>query len=142
MSDTRFCRRDFTNHELEFLEPTVVAARLGDLGPIEVRPVAGRSQSATWNELTAAHHDLGYVPLCGAQLRYLAYGSTEVVAALSFTLGLEVPTTRRLRRLRALTREARLHLVVGNVRFLILEQAARVPHLASKLLSLVDALPW
>ncbi|MGH9304074.1 MAG: Druantia anti-phage system protein DruA [Acidimicrobiales bacterium] len=109
---------------------------LSELGGLDVRLVTSRSQSATWNELIATYHYLGYVPLCGAQLRYLVYASPGVVAALSFGpsawkcqprddhIGWDHPT-----------RERRLQLVVGNARFLILPQL-RVPHLASKILGL------
>ena len=60
------------------------ARSLSELGTIEVAPVAGRAQSATWNELVASHHYLGYVPLCGAQLRYLVTGSPGALACLPF----------------------------------------------------------
>lgn len=111
-------------------------ASLSELGDLEVSLVTSPQQSATWNELIATYHYLGYVPLCGAQLRYLVYAPVGVVAALSFGpsawkcqprdahIGWDHPT-----------REARLQLVVGNARFLILPQL-RVPHLASKILGL------
>ncbi len=110
------------------------ASSLAELGGIELRAVKGRSDSRTWNQLVAAHHYLGYVPLCGAQLRYLVEASTGVIGALSFG-----PSAWKCRPRDAhigwdqATREQRLHLVVGNARFLILPQL-RVPHLASKIL--------
>ena len=101
-------------------------------------PVAGRAQSATWNELVASHHYLGYVPLCGAQLRYLVTGSPGVLACLSIGPSAWKCQPRDAHiGWDAETRERRLHLVVGNARFLILDHA-RVPHLAFKVLGLVS----
>ncbi len=110
------------------------ASSLAELGDIELRLVKERSASRTWNELIATHHYLGYVPLCGAQLRYLIEASAGIIGALSFG-----PSAWKCRPRDAhigwdqATREKRLHLVVGNARFLILPQL-RVPHLASKIL--------
>ena len=111
-----------------------LASSLAELGDIELRLVKGRGDSRTWNQLVAAHHYLGYAPLCGAQLRYLVEASTAVIGALSFG-----PSAWKCRPRDAhigwdnTTRELRLHFVVGNARFLILPQL-RVPHLASKIL--------
>ncbi len=110
------------------------ASSLAELGGIELRAVKERRDSRTWNQLVAAHHYLGYVPLCGAQLRYLVEASTGVIGALSFG-----PSAWKCRPRDThigwdpATREQRLHLVVGNARFLILPQL-HVPHLASKIL--------
>ena len=114
------------------------ATSLAQLGTIEVAPVRGRAQSATWNELIATHHYLGYVPLCGAQLRYLVTGAPGVIACVSFGPSAWKCQSRDTHiGWDAKTRERRLHLVVGNARFLILD-VARVPHLASKVLGLVS----
>ncbi len=107
---------------------------LADLGPLTPRVVSTLSDSRTWNTLIATHHYLGYTPLAGAQLRYLIHCPAGVVAALGFAasawtcaprdthLGWDSPT-----------RQARLPLVIGNARFLILPHV-RVPHLASTIL--------
>jgi hypothetical protein len=105
-----------------------------ELGPIALRAVKQRSESRTWNQLVAAYHYVGYVPVCGAQLRYLVEASTGVVGAVSFG-----PSTWKCQPRDthigwdAATREQRLRLAVGNARFLILPEL-RVPHLASKIL--------
>ncbi len=111
-----------------------IHAPLADLGPLTPRVVSTLSDSRTWNTLIATHHYLGYTPLAGAQLRYLIHAPAGVVAALGFAasawtcaprdthLGWDSPT-----------RQARLHLVIGNARFLILPHV-RVPHLASTIL--------
>ncbi|MGH2842013.1 MAG: Druantia anti-phage system protein DruA [Solirubrobacteraceae bacterium] len=119
-----------------FPEPVPQATSLAGLGAVELRRVWTRAESRCWNELVAAHHYLGYVPLCGAQLRYFVEAQSNVIGAVSFGasawrcqprdthIGWEAPM-----------REARLHLVVGNARFLILP-GLRVPHLASKILGM------
>ncbi len=111
-----------------------IHAPLADLGPLTPRVVSTLSDSRTWNTLIATNHYLGYTPLAGAQLRYLIHAPAGVVAALGFAasawtcaprdthLGWDSPT-----------RQARLHLVIGNARFLILPHV-RVPHLASTIL--------
>ncbi|MGH7189851.1 MAG: Druantia anti-phage system protein DruA [Terriglobales bacterium] len=117
-----------------FPDPVPQAASLSQLGAVELRRVRTRVESRCWNELVASHHYLGYVAICGAQLRYMVEAPCGVIGALSFGasawkcqprdahIGWDVPT-----------RQARLHLVVGNARFLILP-SLRVPHLASKIL--------
>lgn len=121
--------------EADTQPPLPVHASLDDLGPIEIVPVQTKTSSKTWRTLIASHHYLGYTPFAGAQLRYLIQAPTGIVAALGFAasawkcaprdthIGWDAPT-----------RESRLHLVIGNARFLILPHV-RVPNLASTILS-------
>lgn len=105
------------------------------LGELRLRLVKGRAASATWNEAIARYHYLGYVPLAGGP------------AALPDRSRLRVPRRALLRRVSmemrprdthigwdVATRESRLHLVVGNARFLILPTVT-VPNLASAVLA-------
>lgn len=117
--------------------PLAVPASLAALGPIELVVVNTAAHSKRWRTLIATHHYLGYTPFAGAQLRYLVETSCGTVAALGFAasawkcaprdahIGWDAPT-----------REARLHLVVGNARFLILPHV-RVANLASAILARV-----
>lgn len=117
--------------------PLAVPASLSELGPIEAVVVDTPSQSRRWRELIATHHYLGYTPFAGAQLRYLVETASGTVAALGFAasawkcaprdthIGWDTPT-----------REARLHLVAGNARFLILPHV-HVANLASAVLARV-----
>ncbi|MDA8066526.1 MAG: DUF4338 domain-containing protein, partial [Thermaerobacter sp.] len=59
----------------------VVGSR-SDLGVLRLRPVANRRDSRLWNELIERYHYLGYVPLPGAQIRYLIEGDGLVLGAL------------------------------------------------------------
>jgi hypothetical protein len=118
-------------------DATPVATTLDGLGPLRVAVVDTTAASKRWRALIAGYHYLGYTPFAGAQLRYLVHSQRGPVAAFGFAasawacaardahIGWDPPT-----------RKARLHLVVGNARFLILPHL-RVPHLASHLLAAV-----
>jgi Druantia protein DruA len=117
------------------LDPALTT--LDGLGPLRVAVVDTAAASRQWRDLIAGYHYLGYTPFAGAQLRYLVHSERGPVAALGFAasawacaardghIGWDPPT-----------REARLHLVVGNARFLILPRTS-VPNLASHLLATV-----
>jgi hypothetical protein len=109
----------------------------GSLGELEFRQVEGRKDSAFWNELIERHHYLGYEPLGGAQIRYLVFGGSHLLAVLGFGASAWKVADRDL--FIGWTPEQRcrhLHLVVNNARFLILPWI-RSPNLASRLLSRV-----
>ena len=98
--------------------------------------VVDRHTSALWNELIDRYHYLGYKPLSGAQLRYFIYSNKQPVALLSF--GASAWTTAPRDQFigwQKSQRESQLHHVINNARFLILPWI-KVPHLASKLLSM------
>ncbi len=108
---------------------------LETLRELRLRLVKGRSASATWNEVIARHHYLGYVPLAGAQLRYLIEADCGCLGALSFGASAWKCAPRDTHiGWDAATRESRLHLVVGNARFLLLPDVT-VPNLASAVLA-------
>jgi hypothetical protein len=119
-----------------FDDPEPVTTTLAALGRLHPRPVSTPAEAACYRDLIATHHYLGYTPLPGAQLRYLVHTpSRGIVAALGFAasawkcaardthIGWDTPT-----------RQARLHLLVGNARFLI-PPHLQVPHLASAALA-------
>ncbi|MCA1677107.1 MAG: DUF4338 domain-containing protein [Actinobacteria bacterium] len=112
-----------------------IQTSLADLGPLTLRVIATPTDSRTYNTLIAAHHYLGYTPLAGAQLRYLVDTPAGVVAALGFAASAWTCAARDTHLgWDTATRQARLHLVIGNARFLICPHV-RVPHLASAILS-------
>jgi hypothetical protein len=112
-------------------------ASLHALGPVKLVAVDTKAGSRRWRELVASYHYLGYVPFAGAQLRYLVESSWGTLGALGFAasawscaprdthIGWDTPTRRQ-----------RLHLVVGNARFLIVPHV-RVQNLASRILASV-----
>lgn len=108
-----------------------------DLGPITLQPVETAPEARLWRELIARYHFLGYSPLPGAQLRYLAYAEDRLLAALGFgAAAWKVAPRDRFIGWSAEQRRAGLPLVVNNARFLIAPwvQAA---NLASTLLAQV-----
>ena len=116
--------------------PPPVTASLAQIAPLRLVPVTSRAESARWNQLIREHHYLGYTPLAGAQIRYLIHAERAgAIAALGYGaaawacaprdnhIGWGPPT-----------RQANLHLVAGNARFLILPHV-RVRNLASAILA-------
>ena len=114
-------------------------ARLGEVRPVRVEPVADAAAGRCWNAFVARHHYLGYTPLPGAQLRYFARAAGGEPLAL-FGFGAAAWKTAPRDRFVGWTPEARqrnLPLVVNNARFLILPWI-RIPNLASHLLAQVE----
>lgn len=113
-------------------------ASITDPGQVTISVVTGPRASRQWNQLIRDHHYLGYTPLAGAQIRYLAATpAAGPIAALAFAasawkcaprdtwIGWDQPT-----------RQANLNLICGNARFLI-RPGIKVPNLASWLLAAV-----
>ena len=117
-------------------EPSAaLAVSLAELGQIELVVVDTPAASRRWRTLIATHHYLGYTPFAGAQLRYLVESPHGTAAALGFAASAWKCAARDEHiGWDARAREARLHLVVGDARFLILPHV-RAPNLASWILS-------
>jgi len=123
-------------------EPPPVAeicGELGELGEVEVVPVASRYSTAArvWNGLMETYHYLGRGPLCGAQIRYLVRSPRHGwVGALSFSAAtFRLATRDQWIGWSETARRANLEKVVCNSRFLIVPSIA-VPNLASHVLGL------
>lgn len=117
--------------------PLAFVASLQALGPIELVVANTKAAKLRWRSLIASYHYLGYTTFAGAQLRYLIESSSGTIGAIGFAASAWscAPRDTHIGWDKA-TREARLHLVVGNARFLILPQV-RVANLASYILSRV-----
>lgn len=117
--------------------PDRIQVPLDRLGPVALHPVSSRAESAQWNELIASHHYLGYSPLPGAQRRYFVTASGEPLALIGISAAAWSCKPRDdFIGWDPKRRAARLHLVVGNSRFLVLPWV-RVPNLASASLGLL-----
>ena len=93
----------------------------GALGKLLFRPVNTPDDSKLWNELIERYHYLGYKPLPGAQIRYLVFGKSPLLAALGFGAAAWTVAPRdRFIGWASRQRQSNLHLVVNNARFLIL----------------------
>lgn len=113
-----------------------ITADAGDLTDLRLELVDQSGPTQLWNEYIDRYHYLGYTPLPGAQLRYLATARGQVIAVLGF--GAAAWKTKPRDEFIGWTpkqREANLHLVVNNARFLILPWV-RSRHLASRLLGM------
>jgi len=119
------------------LELPLMPTTLDTLGPIRLNVVDNPTAAARWRTLIATHHYLGYSPFAGAQLRYLADTDHGTVAAFGFAASAWkcAPRDNHIG-WDATTRQARLHLIVGNARFLIPPHVT-IPNLASHLLAAV-----
>lgn len=113
-----------------------LACQYRDLGDLVLRRVAEREDSRLWNEMIDRYHYLGYRPLPGAQIRYLARNEHRLLGALGFgAAAWKVAPRDRFIGWTPQQRLEKLHLVVNNARFLILPWV-RVPNLASSLLAM------
>ena len=113
-----------------------VAAPVDTLVDLRLEPIGSRRQSHLWNEYVDRYHYLRYQPLAGAQLRYFAFSKDRPLALLGFAAAAwKVHARDRFIGWTAAQRQARLHLIVNNARFLILPWV-RSRNLASRLLAL------
>lgn len=134
--EVSFERRNAQPAQAEPIWPQVKAV-LSKLGKIELVVVNGNKVlSRQWRAMMQAHHPLGDGPLCGAQLRYLINSEQGIVGGLSFSaaawrLGVRDEWIGWSEG----TRAARLSMIVGNSRLLILP-SVQVAHLASHVLGL------
>jgi hypothetical protein len=113
-----------------------ITADAGELIDLRLELVDQSGPTQLWNEYIDRYHYLGYTPLPGAQLRYLATARGQAVAVLGFGAAAWKTKPRDdYIGWTARQREANLHLVVNNARFLILPWV-RSRHLASRLLGM------
>ena len=115
-----------------------LCARVATIGEISLHVVHTRKDSSLWNELIQRYHYLGYTPLPGAQLRYLIFSHSKLLGALGFGAAVWLVAPRdRFIQWNTAQREANLHLVINNARFLILPWIT-VKNLASKILAVAS----
>ena len=100
--------------------PLLTGSR-GDLGEIRLAVCTGTAQTRLWNELMLRYHYIGYERPVGANLRYLAYAGSRLLAALGFgAAAWSLAPRDRFIGWTPAQRQARLHLVVNNSRLVIL----------------------
>jgi len=116
---------------------TTCATTITCIKQLEVVPVRGKQLSAQWNKLVSDHHDLGYRPLAGAQLRYLIRTEHGFAAALGFrSAALRSKARDRWIGWSTQARQAYIDRVVCNARFAIVS-TMRVNNFASRVLARV-----
>ena len=110
---------------------------VAEVAPVVVEPVLGREEVGLWNEYVERYHALGYKRPFGAHQRYFVVGCGQrrlgclLFAASAWALAKRDAWIGWNARDRA----ERLHLVVGNTRFLLFPWV-RLKNLASKALAL------
>ena len=110
--------------------------RADQLAGLSLHLVRHERESRLYNALIERYHYLGFVPLAGAQMRYLIAWEGGWLGALGFgAAAWQVRDRDRFIGWDALGRQTHLHRVVGNSRFLLLPWV-RCPHLASKVLAM------
>lgn len=98
-----------------------ISGSRGDLKALRLAVVSTPAESALWNELISRYHYLGQTQSAGAQCRYLAYDGERVLAALGFgAAAWRLAARERYIGWTDVERQAHLHLVVQNRRFLVL----------------------
>lgn len=118
------------------IDSTELAGTVSELGSLTIKMVRRTPDEGLWDFLVDRHHYLGTPWIVGSYLKYLAYLDGRLVACLGWgSAAWKVAERDRMIGWDSRTREANLHKVVNNVRFLILPWID-VRHLASKVLAL------
>jgi len=117
-----------------------VQAALDDCLPLALDLISDCDARTLFRQYIQRYHYLGYKVPCGAQLRYFVRSrplSNRIVACLLFTsAALKITPRDRWIGWNDQARKCNLPRLINNSRFLILPWI-QVPHLASKILSLV-----
>ena len=109
-----------------------------DVPDLCLRRIRSSADSRLWNEFIERYHYLGYVPLPGAQMRYFIEGKDQILGAIGMgAAAWKIAPRDQFVGWNHEQRQARLHLVVNNARFLILPWV-QVRYLASSSLSLLS----
>jgi len=113
-------------------EPILLPA--GTLGRLRLHAVHTPQDSALWNELIERYHYLHYKPLPGAQIRYLVFHGSYLLAAMGFSAAAwKVAPRDQFIGWCDSGRRLNLRWIANNSRFLILPWV-RTPNLASCIL--------
>jgi Druantia protein DruA/Transposase DNA-binding/Transposase Tn5 dimerisation domain len=134
----RFGARSFAQTQLSV--PSKLEGTLQELRGLKLVVVTSKDRELDqqWKKLVAAHHYLGYRPLCGAQLRYLIASEHGYMGALGFSAAaLYLKARERWIGWSHAARQYHLPKVVANSRFVI-ARGVRVKNLASKVLALAQ----
>ncbi len=112
-----------------------LTGRLKEFLPIDLKMVRGSPEEALHNSLIHQYHYLGYRPIVGPYLKYVAYIQRRPIACLSWGgAAWKVACRDQFIGWSPSTRSKNLFFIVNNTRFLILPWV-RIPYLASHLLS-------
>lgn len=117
------------------IDSTELAGAISEFSSLTIKMVRRTPDEGLWDYLVDRHHYLGTPWIVGSYLKYLAYLDGHLVACLGWgSAAWKVAERDRMIGWKHQEREANLHKVVNNVRFLILPWV-NVRHLASKVLA-------
>ena len=123
--------------KVDFKEPREEITEI-KLNSIRLKMVRATKDEPLWDFLVDKYHYLGYRTLIGHFLKYLIYDRERLLGCIGFSDAvLKLNLRDRWIGWSKKTREKNLHLIINNVRFLILPWV-KVRNLASKILSLAS----
>jgi hypothetical protein len=118
------------------VDETAVECPLNELCPINLKQVRRTAQEKLFNSLISEYHYLGYTQPVGEHLKYIAFSNDCPIACLAWSSApWYIGARDRFIGWSSQTRQNNLHLIINNMRFLVLPWV-RVSHLASHLLAL------
>lgn len=125
-----------TDRQVFAIDTAPLEGKVTEFRSLTIKMVRRTPDEALWDHLVDTHHYLGRPWIVGACLKYLVYLDGRLVACLGWgSAAWKVECRDSLIGWDAPVRQANLHQVVNNVRFLILPWV-RISHLASKVLAL------
>jgi len=118
-SKYRIPRKTFSSEASD--PPPPFSTSLSELFDLRLVVVSGKKQLSLWNEFIGRYHYLGYKATPGAQLRYFIMAGERVLGAMGFGgAAWKVASRDRFIDWTEKERQSRLHLIVNQMRFLIL----------------------
>jgi hypothetical protein len=122
---------------INFVEPaTPISCEIGDLARPYFKMAHDSGSRQLWNYLIDTYHYKGCRIVVGRHIKYLVYVDGQLIACFAFADAvLQLHARDQWLGWNGQQRAANLHLIINNVRFLILPWV-KIRNLASKLLSL------
>ena len=118
------------------VDRTPIEKNISQLPPVLIKPVRHTAFEPLYNSLVNQYHYLGYRQIVGNHLKYIAFAGERPVACLGWgSAAWSVKSRETFVNWDKKAKEANLHFVANNTRFLILPWVS-VKCLASKILSL------
>lgn len=122
---------------VDFVEPArVITGKIGDFATPVFKVVADTANRQLWNYLIDQYHYKGCRIVVGHHIKYLVYLDQQLIACMGFADAVKHLKLRdQWLGWNREQRQANIHLIINNVRFLILPWI-KIKYLASKLLSM------
>ncbi len=118
------------------VDQTPIDSKLSELSPIELKSVRNTQLEALYNSLVQQHHYLGYRQIVGSHLKYMAFIGDRPIACIGWgSAAWSVKSRESFIGWSKSGKEANLHFIANNTRFLILPWVS-VKSLASKILAI------